>query len=269
MNNHNGQLTPQHPQYPQYPPKKKMGAGAIAAIILGIVAVAGVIVFVCVSLLMPLLRISEEQVYDDSRDDNSVSEESSDGYAISEMVEMSWQEGLHSVSLEYNGETVTFEFEEASDFDYIVKINGKATDLRAIWVISIQIIDNTVIIATGGTDIKSTTLYALDMNGKILLEVFKLEDNGMRISDEYSVYEIIDGDTFLLRGSRTFHGHSLLTGDGIAWNDEDPAFWSSFSDDEVVEANYEMQYLGNGQFGPIVCTEVTMTFAQYRDKVGS
>jgi len=54
----------------------------------------------------------------------------------------------------------------------------------------------------------------------------------------------------------------------IALTDSNGMWSTSVPDDEIVRADYEVQYLGGGKFGEPTKTETTMTYAQFKQEYG-
>ena len=172
--------------------------------------------------------------------------------------------------INYGQEKLTLELVvgDEKNYDDQLKVNGKTIDLRFMEITEIQIIDNIIIFATHGSDDLSTTLYAFNMDGEKLLEISDIDNNGMRIYNNYDVsgaFQIMN-DKITIRGSRLYLGTDLkcgdsesiiLTHDGVDWTADVP-------EDEIIRANYEINYLGGGKFGEITKTETTMTYAQLK-----
>jgi len=148
--------------------------------------------------------------------------------------------------------------------DFSFKVNGAPADIEFCGISSLQTLDNTLLVATYDTDVTGDYLYIFDIDGKLLLEVHSLDDNGMYLRLGEPAYQIKD-NKLIVQGTRMYHGPSLFTGDGKQVElMSDGEYLPVFPDDEVVEAAYEIQYLGNGMFGPITKIETTLTYGQMR-----
>ena len=143
-------------------------------------------------------------------------------------------------------------------------INGVSTDIEFSNIEFFQTIDNIILFATYQTDIYSASLYAFDITGTLHLEVYRLGDSKMRIKDIY-----IEDEKITLSGTRLHHGPSLWVenGSSIDLTDVEGNFLNIIGDDEEIEADYEMQYLGNNQFSPIIKIKTTLTYGEYKQQM--
>ena len=176
--------------------------------------------------------------------------------------------------LNYGQEKITLEYVAGYEtmYDNTLKVNGTTLDIKFCTLIEAQIIDDTIIILTAGTDILSTRLYAFNMDGKKLLEIHALDNNGMYVTASqhyYSSIEIYGDGEILIRGSRVCDGPSLRCGDGtdIELMDSNGNWTTTVPDDEIARADYKMQYLGGGKFGDITKSETTMTYLQLKESI--
>jgi len=174
--------------------------------------------------------------------------------------------------LNYGQEIITLEYIIGYEtmYDNTLKVNGATLDVKFCMLIEAQIIDDIIIILTADTDVLSTKLYAFNMDGKKLLEIHALDNNGMYVAASqhyYSSIEIYGDGEIIIRGSRVYNGPSLRCGDGtdIELKDADGNWTDSVPDDEIVAADYKMQYLGGGKFGEIIKGETTMTYLQLKE----
>ena len=201
-------------------------------------------------------------------------EKASTTYTISEKWYGYYEEvGLIS-EIKYGQETVIMEIVPGVKLDdNQLKINDTTMDIFYLSIDSLQIIDNVIIFTTRGTGGGhfNTRLYAFDMDGKKLLEIYALDENGMYVLDTGNddSFEIHDDGKIMIRGSRAGQGPSLRQGDGtdLELTDESNNWISSIPGDEVVQANYEIMYLGGGKFGEITKIETTMTYEQLKNMI--
>jgi hypothetical protein len=160
-----------------------------------------------------------------------------------------------------------------------LKIDGNLVAIDKCWVMSAQALDDMILLVVNyGGDVTSMNFYAIDTAGNILLHVHFLDDNGMYLTnfdnDQYGgfFHYRLEGDRLIFQGTRRYHGPSIFVGtdhgiDAIELRDEKGnliADQVGIPDDEVIERQYEMQYLGNGKFGPLTEGEITMTYGEFK-----
>ena len=181
---------------------------------------------------------------------------------------------------------------------YVLKINDNITDFDFLWFLNIIVSDEFIVIVTGGTDIRSNPIYVFDYNGNTLFKAYYLNNKGMVIAPGASVS--VDGNKIIMRGTRFTHGINLVM--NSAFN-ESSAFLEykdyiyediiyDYSDyelkyrdevyldnsnaeevkmlnkDEIVEADFVLEYLGGGKFGKIVMTDSKTTLEEYLKEYG-
>ena len=155
-----------------------------------------------------------------------------------------------SISIEKSDDT------DILDMDLInIKINGKIVlENEMYYSNSFDILDDIVIFTTSGSDIRSTTLYAFDSNANEILNLRYLDDNypTMIIADmKANIYNIED-NKIKLSGTRMTHGTSLVT--EITNTLEKSVYICENKEkyiNEIIEGDYEIEYLGNKKFSDI------------------
>ena len=187
-------------------------------------------------------------------------------------------------------------FETASDEKikwYVLKINDNKVDMENfLWFDQIIVMEDIIVITTGGTDIRSTPIYIFDFNGKKLFETYYLNNKGMVIQRPVS----IEGNKIIMPGTRLTHGIDLVMKSpdyesseyedylyiDTVYNYENSIYQSELhievyldsfdsmseeakllNKDEIIEADFELEYLGGGKFGKIKMTENFTTLKQY------
>jgi hypothetical protein len=178
----------------------------------------------------------------------------------------------------------------------MLKINDNKVDIPFAWFDQIFVMDDIIIITTGGTDVRSTPIYIVDFNGKTLFKTYYLNNKGMVIDRPIS----IDGNKIIMPGTRLTHGISLIMESGVSAfylqsiSDSDYLYQDTVYDykdliyndvnntevylgspdsmseeakllnkAEIVEADFELEYLGGGKFGKIKMTDNITTLEQY------
>ena len=179
---------------------------------------------------------------------------------------------------------------------YVLKINGQTADIDFLWFDQIIVTADIAIITNGGTDIRSTHLYIFDLTGNTLLKIYYLNNKGMVISSG-SVVSIV-GNKIILSGTRFTHGINLVMKndfdvfpeysdyiyqdiiynyENIKYDYKDTEVYihdsnaetvEKLNKDEIVEANFELEYLGGGKFGKIRMTENIRTLGEYLEEFG-
>jgi hypothetical protein len=144
----------------------------------------------------------------------------------------------------------------------------------------INVAEEFIIVVTHGTDIRSNYLNILDYSGNILLEVYYLNNKGMVID---AIAEV-DDNRILMRGSRWHHDDVLHMSNSsyfprfseywyidteydhdfcryvVATNPETAA---KLHPDEIVSADFMIEYLGDGKFSTIQMIGNIMTFGEW------
>ena len=161
-----------------------------------------------------------------------------------------------------------------------LKVDGNPAAIDECWAITAaQALDDTILlVVNNGGDVTSMNFYIIDTNGKVILHIHVLDNNGMYLThfdeaqyDGYFHYQII-GDRLIFQGTRRYHGPSIFVStehgiDVIELRDDNGnliADLVGIPDDEVIERQYEMQYLGNGKFGPLTEGKITMTYGEFK-----
>ena len=143
----------------------------------------------------------------------------------------------------------------------ILRIDGKEIDLDNGFVVGkVRVIDDVIVIVTGGTDIRSTRVVVTNPEGENLLlagdnidsALYGMSAEDVRFEENKIIFECY----------RTIHGPSLITEDG--WVESGTDEWNALSDDEITGAEYEIEYLGNGEFGEAKQVKVTETLGEFR-----
>ena len=172
-------------------------------------------------------------------------------------------------------------------------INGNKVDIEyLLWFGQIIVIDDIVIITTGGTDVRSMRLYIFDFNGNTLFKTYYLNNKGMVIDS----YIFIDDNKIIMPGTRLTHGINLVMKnrntqfseysdylyqdtvykyENLIYNDvsdtevylyDGTAFTEEsaiLDKNEIIEGDFTLEYLGGGKFGKIKMTENFTTLEQY------
>ena len=180
---------------------------------------------------------------------------------------------------------IVYEYEEGEGKSVDLKINENVVTIKAnanftggddgifvngnrigdsFWAPTIYTLDENLIFVTGWTDIRSTHVFIVDKNGKLVKDdIYKLDsgfggDNsyeGMLIADYESAVATKDGINF--KGTRITHGPRLDSRDGELLFDSAGKCISKYLN-EPVYGTYEMKYLGNGSWGEITNTSYTL-----------
>ena len=160
---------------------------------------------------------------------------------------------FRTYSLSINGLKVDF----GKGYGEKIKVYDKEIGWSA-WYPQIYTIDSATIIVTGGTDIRSTTVYIVNKNGELIKEIYSLDSNydDMVISAADDSLTI-NKEGLKFKGTRGFHGPTLYS---LRKTDEYLSDCSTFNKyaNEVLRGTYEMKYLGNGTFGEIENTGYTL-----------
>jgi hypothetical protein len=193
-------------------------------------------------------------------------------------------------------EKVKFETTTDEDLGVIFKINDNIVDIAVLWFGQIIVTDDIVIITTGGTDIRSMRMYIFDFAGNALFKTYYLNNKGMAIQG----YISIDGNNIIIPGGRTTHGinlvmkntntqfseyHDYLYQDTIYdYKDKNikyeydgaeiyiydgTIFTESaklLNKNEVIEADFILEYLGSGKFNKIKMTDNVKTLEKYSEE---
>lgn len=191
-----------------------------------------------------------------------------------------WDTGSEKIKFETVPDTSTNQ--------YVLKINDNKVDIDTLlWFNQIFVMNDVIIITTGATDIRSTHLYIFDFNGNTLFKAYYLNNKGMVIQSSISVV----GNKIIIPGTRLTHGIDLVMinewsvhpeySDYI-YQDiiydypdiygksevylEDSKIKAMLNKDEIVEANFELEYLGNGKFSKIYMSGNIKTLGKYLEE---
>ena len=171
-----------------------------------------------------------------------------------------------SVDLKINENVITIKaYANFTDNNDGIFVNGNRIG-DSFWAPTIYTLDENLIFVTGWTDIRSTHVFVVDKNGKLVKDdIQKLDSNfggdstynGMVIggSEEDNVIVTKDGINF--KGTRITHGPRLDSQDGELLFDSAGKCISKYLN-EPVYGTYEMKYLGNGSWGEITNTSYTL-----------
>jgi uncharacterized lipoprotein YehR (DUF1307 family) len=193
-------------------------------------------------------------------------------------------------------EKIKFEtvFDEQREW-YVVEINGNKADVPFTWYKQVFIMDDIIIFVTVGSDIRSTDIYIVDFNGNALFKTYYLNNKGMVIDGYIST----DGNKIIMSGTRTTHGVNLvMTNTNESFSEYSDYLYQDtvyeyenieykydgsqvhlfngtvFSEasgllnkDEIIEAVFELEYLGDGKLGKIKMTDDFITLGEYLKKL--
>ncbi len=170
-----------------------------------------------------------------------------------------------SVDLKINENVITIKaYANFTGGDDGIFVNGNRIG-DSFWAPTIYTLDENLIFVTGWTDIRSTHVFVVDKNGRLVKDdIQKLDSSfggdstyaGMVIgNEEDNVTVTKDGITF--KGTRLSHGPRLDAIDGELLKDASGNCISKYLN-EPVTGTYEMKYLGNGSWGEITNTSYTL-----------
>ena len=118
-----------------------------------------------------------------------------------------------------------------------------------------------VIVPVYSTDVRGTELYIFDKNGNILKKVYEFDENtkGMGIAVAMANTFTFDNNKILIKASRYTHGPSVIYGDKTVefCNNDNGLKENEISDDLIVEATYEIDYLSNNKLSDIKMVDGT------------
>ena len=165
-----------------------------------------------------------------------------------------------------NGGSISIHLtKENSNKESYLVINGKTTSFVSqplSFISDIYVMKDIIIIPIYSTDVRGNKLYIIDKNGNILKEVNNNLDgtaNGMGIAaGENSI--TFNSNKIIIKGTRLSHGPSLIYGDKYIdplCNNDKTLKENDISDDLVVEATYEIEYLGNNKLSDIKMADGT------------
>ena len=216
----------------------------------------------------------------------SSAEENTGSYYVGEIVDgdvfdLPVEGGTINTTVQCKSKTVELEFFYAGPSTQAptLKVDGNIVAIDDCWGISsVQALDDMILlVVNAGGDVTSMNFYAIDTTGNILLHIHDLDNNGMYLTnfdiEQYGyIHYRIEGDQLIFQGTRRDHGPSIFVGtdhgiDEIELRDENGNLTDNVDkipDDEVIERQYEMQYLGNGTFGPLTEGEITMTYGEFK-----
>ncbi len=165
-------------------------------------------------------------------------------------------------SLAINNLKVDFGFPGTTDQSIKVNDNEIGT---SFWYPEIYTIDDTTIFVTGGTDIRSTTVYLVNKNGELIKKIYNLDPNysDMVISGAQENL-VINKEGLKFKGTRGTHGPTIYSlqksGNYSSLADIDLSKCSVFNKyaEEVMDGTYEMKYLGNSSWGELTNTGYTL-----------
>lgn len=122
---------------------------------------------------------------------------------------------------------------------------------------NLYILDDTIIVITSDTDIRTTKIYLFDKFGNKQKEIFELDNNyqEMVIADYHDAI-IINEDKIILEGTRLTHGPSLATyyyDNSLIMEDYYLGKCDIYNKyiEEIIYGTYEIDYLGNNKFSEI------------------
>lgn len=121
-----------------------------------------------------------------------------------------------------------------------------------------------LLVVTSGTDIRSSVLYIYDKNGNKLKEVYELDsvDKGMVITQLESEneneikYLSFNNNKIIMNGWRINNGNTIVVnGKDVNYCDKNALNKNNVTGDYVIEARYELEYLGNNTFSQLKIIE--------------
>ena len=128
-----------------------------------------------------------------------------------------------------------------------IYINNKSYKFKDIYEIdAINLINDIVIIETSGTDLRSTNLIILDKNASLLKEISQLDNTGMVIFDGLDDTITFDNNVITIKGTRLY-GATLINSPHLNICTDQ----INFGEDEILETDYKIEYLGNNNFSDI------------------
>ena len=172
-----------------------------------------------------------------------------------------------------NNKNVKLEFKSVGESEepfnkhfYINDIGAKTEMNWEWWSNSVEVLDDAIIVTTGGTDVNSTNVYIYDTDAK-LVESYNLKVAGMYIHSMEGPFEI-KGNKIIFNLTNLTHGGIDLngehSGDGINYCDPKALSDNNITDDYPITAKYYVEYLGNGLFSsPKYVEDSAVTVKEY------
>lgn len=239
------------------------------------------ILAVVLILILLVIGLSGYLVYDKLQKDNEIFENHNNSNLnsdfITEIVDFKncnpYDGGTQNVCMEsktINNKVITLRYELKnyrqdieSDFGASLNINDHLILSPELGVMGINnkvyLFNDIVMYSTYDTDIRSTHIYFYDFNGNKIKEIIHLDNDnyGMAMSSEDDYF--VNGKTIIFNGSRLTHGPSLVSnidspiiedfgGIPLCRDNEEK---DKLTGEEIIEAKYTMNYLGNKEFSEI------------------
>ncbi len=154
--------------------------------------------------------------------------------------------------LKVNTEVVKIDYED-NDTWKTLKINDKEV-ASGFNISNIESLDDVIFFSVSGTDIRTTTIYGYTTKGDSILTLYDLDVNYTDMVVLEAPF-IIENKILKVSGSRLNHGLELNNGTKIC--DEESLKLNGLTKDEIIEAMYEVEYLGKGKFSPLKMTSST------------
>lgn len=156
---------------------------------------------------------------------------------------------------------ITIETKMDNEYGYNLYINDNlAGNIGFITKNSVQILDDIVVAAGSDTDIRSTTIYFYDKNGKQIKKIYENFDiPALKIREVYEANDkdfenpiefTIKGKTIKFIANAYFHDNELAI-DTDKYIETEEYCKSTKYDNNIVSADFEITYLGNGKFSDI------------------
>jgi len=163
--------------------------------------------------------------------------------------------------IDCDGKSAHVEYSSADGVTWL-KVNDKIVGQFSAKIDEIRAFGDLLVVITVGTDVRSTCLYAIDVDtAAVDLKLHELDENGMVIDDANGMGIRYKGNKIIFEGTRWTHGPAIVDGPEFM-----SAEWAKLSDEEVLSAKYEIEYLGNGEFADSKQVEVTETVGSYNSK---
>ena len=156
---------------------------------------------------------------------------------------------------------ITIETKMDNKYGYNLYINDNlAGNIGFITKNSVQILDDIVVAAGSDTDIRSTSIYFYDKNGKQIKKIYENFDiPALKIREVYEDNDkdfenpidfTIKGKTIKFIANAYFHDNELAI-DADRYIKTEEYCKSTKYDNNIVSADFEITYLGNGKFSDI------------------
>ena len=145
-----------------------------------------------------------------------------------------------------------------NSLDSVLTVNKKEVLSKFISIEKMYILDETLIVITGGTDIRSTKIHFFDKLGNKQKEIHSLDNNyiEMVISDDEEDSIKITEEGLTIKGTRLTHGPSIAAYQYDQNLNPDDYYignctiYNKYKEDNIF-GTYEIKYLGDNKFSDI------------------